>query len=104
MSGARLCGQRWLARGGPVRRLQHGSFAAFSFLAGSVLTQIVVGNPFDHLPSLPVRPGVVMILAVLLGSTAFDSYSSSPTWRNFSDRLTGSAHGAPETWCCRLGP
>jgi hypothetical protein len=50
--------------------------------------KIVVGNPLDHLPSLPVRPGVVLMLAVLLGSTAFDSFSSSPTWRGFADQLT----------------
>jgi hypothetical protein len=57
--------------------------------------RIVVGNPFDHLPSLPVRPGVVAVLAVLLGSTAFDSFSSSPTWRNFQDGITRAAHDVP---------
>jgi hypothetical protein len=57
----------------------------------------VIGNPFDHLPSLPVRPGVVAILAVLLGSTAFDSFSSSVTWRNFADPLTKTIHGVPVT-------
>ncbi len=35
------------------------------------------------------------MLAVLLGSTAFDSYSSSPTWRNFSDRVSQASHGIP---------
>jgi hypothetical protein len=39
----------------------------------------------------------VAMLAVLLGSTAFDSYSSSPTWRNFADRLSRLAHGVPVT-------
>jgi hypothetical protein len=28
--------------------------------------RIAIGNPFDHLPSLPVRPGTVAVLAVLL--------------------------------------
>ncbi|MGV0797701.1 hypothetical protein ABQF26_12080, partial [Mycolicibacterium elephantis] len=46
---------------------------------------VALGNPFDHLPSLPVRPGVVAIMAVLLGSTAFDSFSAQPRWRNFVD-------------------
>jgi hypothetical protein len=36
------------------------------------------------------------LLAVLLGSTAFDSFSSSPTWRGFSDQLTRE-FGAPPT-------
>ncbi|MCV7221864.1 hypothetical protein [Mycolicibacterium elephantis] len=46
---------------------------------------VALGNPFDHLPSLPIRPGVVAIMAVLLGSTAFDSFSAQPRWRNFVD-------------------
>ena len=50
--------------------------------------RIAIGNPFDHLPSLPVRPGTVAVLAVLLGSTAFDSFSATPQWRNFVDDHT----------------
>ena len=53
--------------------------------------RIAIGNPFDHLPSLPVRPGTVAVLAVLLGSTAFDSFSARPQWRNFVDETAGSA-------------
>ena len=34
---------------------------------------------------------------MLLGSTAFDSYSASPTWRNFADRLSRLAHDVPAT-------
>jgi hypothetical protein len=30
-----------------------------------------------------VRPGTVTVLAVLLGSTAFDSFSAMPVWLNF---------------------
>jgi hypothetical protein len=57
--------------------------------------RIGIGNPFDHLLSLPIRPGVVAVLAVLLGSTAFDSFSSSVTWRNFADRLAKAVHVVP---------
>ena len=59
--------------------------------------RIAIGNPFDHLLSLPIRPGVVAVLAVLLGSTAFDSFSSSVTWRNFADRLAKAVHVVPVT-------
>lgn len=52
---------------------------------------IAFGNPFDHLPSLPIRPGMVAVLAVLLGSTAFDSFSAMPEWRGLVDAL---AHGS----------
>ena len=47
--------------------------------------------------TLPVRPGVVVVLAVLLGSTAFDSYSSSPTWRSFADRISRAVPGVAPT-------
>jgi hypothetical protein len=85
--GAWLCGQRWLARADPFG-VYSMAVSRLSPLRRSPTTgEIVIGNPFDHLPSLPVRPGVVAMLAVLLGSTAFDSYSSSPTWRNLADRV-----------------
>ncbi|BDE13847.1 hypothetical protein [Mycobacterium kiyosense] len=86
LAGAWLCGQRWLARADPfgVYSMAVSRLSPFRRHDG----RIVIGNPFDHLPSLPVRPGVVLVLAVLLGSTAFDSFSASPTWRNFSDGLT----------------
>ena len=40
---------------------------------------------------MPVRPGTVAVLAVLLGSTAFDSFSAMPQWRNFVDDASGSS-------------
>jgi hypothetical protein len=76
------CGERWCARADP--------FEVYSVVASRLSPlrrnpegRIVVGNPFDHLPSLPVRPGTVAVLAVLLGSTAFDSFSTMPRWLNF---------------------
>jgi hypothetical protein len=94
--GAWLCGQRWLARADPFG-VYSMAVSRLSPFRRSPTGEIVLGNPFDHLPSLPVRPGVVTLLAVLLGSTAFDSYSGSPTWRNFADRLSRWAHDVPVT-------
>ncbi|GBG38548.1 hypothetical protein [Mycobacterium montefiorense] len=95
--GALLCGQRWLARADPFGVYSMAVSRLSPFRRSTTTGQIVVGNPFDHLPSLPVRPGVVAMLAVLLGSTAFDSYSSSPTWRNFADRVSRPTHSMPVT-------
>lgn len=92
-TGALWCGERWCARADP--------FEVYSMVAsrlsplrrrrdGGRIAPIVVGNPFDHLPSLPVRPGTVALLAVLLGSTAFDSFSAMPQWRDFVDAQTAS--------------
>jgi len=94
--GAWLCGQRWLARADPFGVYSMAVSRLSPFRRNLETGKIVIGNPLDHLPSLPVRPGVVVLLAVLLGSTAFDSFSSSPTWRGFSDQLTRD-FGAPPT-------
>ena len=88
LGGAWLCGQRWLARADPFGVYSMAVSRLSPFRRNPATRRIVIGNPLDHLPSLPVRPGVVVMLAVLLGSTAFDSFSSSPTWRGFADRLT----------------
>ncbi|ORW75194.1 hypothetical protein AWC23_03180 [Mycobacterium saskatchewanense] len=85
LGGAWLCGQRWLARADPFGVYSMTVSRLSPFRRNPETGNIVMGNPLDHLPSLPVRPGVVAILAVLLGSTAFDSFSSSPTWRGFGD-------------------
>ena len=89
MAGALCCGERWCARADP--------FEVYSVVASRLSPmrrnadgRIVIGNPFDHLPTLPVRPGTVAVLAVLLGSTAFDSFSATPQWRTFVDDHTGS--------------
>lgn len=95
--GSWLCGQRWLARVDPFGVYSMAVSRLSPFWRSKANGQIVIGNPLDHLPSLPVRPGVVAMLAVLLGSTAFDSYSSSPTWRDYADRFSRLAHDVPPT-------
>jgi hypothetical protein len=97
LCGAWLCGQRWFARVDPFGVYSMAVSRLSPFRRNAETRRIVIGNPFDHLLSLPIRPGVVAILAVLLGSTAFDSFSSSVTWRNFADRLTKSVHDVPLT-------
>jgi hypothetical protein len=96
LAGAWLCGQRWFARVDPFGVYSMAVSRLCPFWRNPDTGNIVIGNPFDHLPSLPVRPGVVMMLAVLLGSTAFDSFSASPTWRNFADGIARGAQGVPE--------
>lgn len=87
LAGALLCGPRWCARADP--------FEVYSTVASRCAPwrrnadgRIAIGNPFHRLLSLPVRPGTVTVLAVLLGSTAFDSFSAMPGWRNFVDAHT----------------
>jgi hypothetical protein len=93
--GAWLCGQRWFARADPFGVYSMAVSRLSPFRRDPATRKIAIGNPFDHLVSLPIRPGVIAVLAVLLGSTAFDSFSSSTTWRNFADGLTRSVHSVP---------
>jgi hypothetical protein len=84
LAGTVCCGERWCARADP--------FEVYSVVVSRLSVfrrnrdgRIAIGNPFDHLPSYPVRGGSVAVLAVLLGSTAFDSFSATPQWRGFVD-------------------
>lgn len=96
LTGALVCGPRWCSHADP--------FEVYSVIASRCAPwrrnadgRIALGNPFDRLLSMPVRPGTVTVLAVLLGSTAFDSFSAMPRWRNFLDTQ------APTVWqACAL--
>ncbi|MBZ5735070.1 hypothetical protein K8Z61_11225 [Nocardioides sp. TRM66260-LWL] len=45
--------------------------------------QIVVLSPLSNLSSLPARPGLIAVVSVLFGSTAFDSFRDSTHWVRF---------------------
>jgi hypothetical protein len=94
LTGAIVCGDKWFGRADPfeVYSVVASRFSPMRRNAQS--GRIEIGNPFNHLPTLPIRPGTVTVLAVLLGSTAFDSFSAMPVWRNFVDRQTESAAAA----------
>jgi hypothetical protein len=84
LAGTLVFGDRWCARADPFE-VYGVAVSRLSPLRRNPDGRIAIGNPFDHLPSMPVRPGTVAVLAVLLGSTAFDSFSAMPQWRNFVD-------------------
>ena len=85
LAGALLCGERWCTRADPFETYSVVASRLSPFRRDRDTGRVAIGNPFDHLPSLPVRPGIVAVMAVLLGSTAFDSFSAMPVWRNFVD-------------------
>jgi hypothetical protein len=88
LAGMLVFGTRWAARGDPFE--VYGVVASrLSPLRRNADGRVAIGNPFDHLPSMPVRPGTVAVLAVLLGSTAFDSFSAMPGWRGLVDDVSG---------------
>jgi hypothetical protein len=80
--GASVFGTRWLERVDP--------FEVFSTLAGRLSPwgrdeggALVLRNPLRNLAGTPVDAGLVAVVAVLLGSTAFDSFHSSNGWVTF---------------------
>ncbi|MBU3749448.1 MAG: hypothetical protein FGM52_03195 [Mycobacterium sp.] len=85
-AGAAVFGPRWFARADPFEVYSVTVSRLAPFRRNRDTGAIVVGNPLDHLPTMPVRPGTVAVMAVLLGSTAFDSFSQSKGFRNFVDR------------------
>lgn len=82
--GAVLWGERWISRADP--------FEAYSTLVSHLSPigrrpdgRLVVQNPLDHLDGFQPSPSRLGIVAVLLGSTAYDSFSRSIHWLNFLD-------------------
>lgn len=82
MVGAVAFGQRWFARADPFEVYSVVASRLSPFRRNADTQLIAVGNPLDHLPSMPVRPGLLAVLAVLLGSTAFDSFIAMPPVKN----------------------
>lgn len=76
---ATVFGSRWLDRG--------DGFEVYSSLVGLMSPfgrredgRLVVRNPFNGLDSLAPAAGLVAVVSVLLGSTAYDGFSNSPFW------------------------
>jgi hypothetical protein len=72
-------GSRWFSRG--------DGFEVYSTLVGRLSPlgrradgRLVLRNPFDGLDGLAPAPGLAAAVCVLLGSTAFDGFSSSAFW------------------------
>lgn len=75
-------GSRWFDRA--------ESFEAFSALLGRLAPLgrredgvLVLRNPLDGLAGLPPAPGLTAVVVVLLGGTAYDSVTGSPSWQGF---------------------
>ncbi|GCD91019.1 hypothetical protein [Nocardioides sp. LS1] len=64
-------------------------FEVYSSLVGKMSVfgrrgqQLVLRSPLANLDTVVVRPGLVAVVAVLFGSTAFDSFKDSSPWVRF---------------------
>ncbi|MEH3154061.1 MAG: hypothetical protein PGN29_01480 [Gordonia paraffinivorans] len=87
LAGWWFVGDRWLARADPFETYSLVASRLAPFRRDPETRRVVLGNPLAHLTTLPRRPGMVAVMAILLGSTAFDSFSSFPLWRRWIDDL-----------------
>ena len=97
--GGLAFGQRWFDRADP--------FDVYSAIVARLSPFVKDGrwtlhNPLRTLPQVPIAPGLVAVLAVLLGSTAYDSFSASSFWQ--SRTLTDAQHaGTLLVFCVVVG-
>jgi hypothetical protein len=85
---ASVYGSGWFGRG--------DAFEAYSSLIGRLAPVgrrrdgvLALRNPLDGLAGLAAEPGLVAIVVVLLGSTAFDGVTRSKQWKSFAGEQTG---------------
>ncbi len=79
--GALLFGRRWFERADPFD--VYAAFVAALSPFGRRSPEdrrVVLRNPLSNLAGLPVDAGIVAVVAVLLGSTAFDSTTGTSWW------------------------
>ncbi len=79
--GGALFGSAFYARADPFE-VYSGLVARLS-VWGRRDGTLLVRSPLANLDTVPVRPGLVAVVAVLFGSTAFDSFRDSAPWVSF---------------------
>ncbi|MQA12690.1 MAG: hypothetical protein GEV09_00535 [Pseudonocardiaceae bacterium] len=86
LGAAILFGDRWFATG--------DGFEVYSTMVGTLAPvgrrddgRLVLRNPLDGVATFGPAPGVVALVAVLLGSTFFDSVSGAPAWLRLAAQL-----------------
>ncbi|MBY6410124.1 hypothetical protein HQ346_00805 [Rhodococcus sp. BP-252] len=89
--GGVVFGRVWFENADPFEKYSD-TISRLAILARSPADRaLILRNPLNGLPSLPVLPGSVAVVAVLLGSTAFDSASQLPAWRNLVDDMSSTS-------------
>jgi hypothetical protein len=107
--GAAVYGEEWFAAADPfeVYSTLVGHLSVFGRLAENGDGALVVRTPLGNLDGVPARPGLVAVVAVLFGSTAFDSFKDSNEWLTFTQSVTLSSTwldlGALLVFCAVVG-
>jgi hypothetical protein len=90
--GAAVFGDEWFERADPfeVYSTLVGRLSVFGRLGEDGDGALVVRTPLGNLDGVRAAPGLVAVVAVLFGSTAFDSFKDSTVWLQFTQSYTGS--------------
>lgn len=86
--GGAVYGDTWFARADPFE-VYSSMLARLSFWARADDGTLVWRSPLANLATTVPRPGAVAVVAVLFGSTAFDSYKDKASWVKFVIDLDG---------------
>lgn len=76
--GGALYGERFFALADPFE--VYSSLVAKLSIWGRHEGELVIRSPLANLATVVPQPGLVAVVGVLLGSTAFDSFSASSAW------------------------
>jgi hypothetical protein len=88
--GAAVFGSEWLEKADPfeVYSTLVGHLSVFGRTADGTL---VLRSPLGNLDGVPPWPGLVGVVSVLFGSTAFDSFKDSNEWLRFTQSVSTSS-------------
>lgn len=91
--GAAVYGDRWFAAADPfeVYSTLVGQLSVFGRLGERGDGALVLRSPLGNLDGVRAQPGLVGVVAVLFGSTAFDSFKDSTEWLTFTQSVTFSS-------------
>ncbi|MEW1736032.1 hypothetical protein AB0346_08770 [Nocardia beijingensis] len=88
-TGLVVFGTAWAERADPLE-VYSSLLGRLSPLGRRETGELVLRSPLDNLAGTPVRIAAVAVAATLLGSTAFDSFSTFPSWRGLLADAGGS--------------
>ncbi len=87
MVGATVYGDVWFENGDPFE-VYSSLVARLSLFGRRTDGTLVVRNPLENLDGLPPKYGLVGVVSVLFGSTAFDSFKESPRWLGWAQQYS----------------
>lgn len=74
-----------------------GLFARMAPLQRDARGRVVLGAPVARLAEVPVRPGLLALILVALGSTTFDGFTRTTLWLDWTGSLVGVARSVTAT-------